>query len=984
MTDLTNKTLGNFSISHTLGTGGMGTVYKARDTMLDIPVAIKVMHPQFAQQTSLQQRFQQEARSAAAVEHPNIVRVRHFDQQGPHLYMVMEYIPGDNLRDILNALLEKKEWLVLPEALTLVRTVCLAISHAHNSGVIHRDIKPANIMLKPDEESEYGYRPVITDLGLAKMMGAAGITQTDEIMGTPAYMSPEQVLGPNEAIGAASDIYALGVLLYELATSTPPFRATRISEVINYHTQEPATYPDPQTLRPDLPDAIESIMRRALMRQPSERFASANEMGIALDRMLQQRLPHTLPTSVSTVRGLATVHQQSIVAQHGHSLFDQFEHVPPSSESQDSIQIVFPNGGARFMPISSIPITVGREDDNILELRDDPKLSRYHARIEYQNNGLYVIDMSSTNGVYLDDQLIPPNQPTEWRADSILQIGNHHMRIIRAKAVDQLKRDDINSVTAISSIGAVTVPYLGHESYDVAVALESRTTASRHRIGVWGVSALGVVLLTVIGGFIWVSQNRLALPVLSGNGTAVQIEAQTATASIEPALEDQASMTTIDLTVTAAPEAEQSDTQTQRTAITITQSIGPAEEIAATSPTKTAPPSTPKPTPLSNPIAVADGVVNVRGGPDTAHPILGQLANGQPVTVQGHNLDETWWQIEAQVDNEDRKLTGWVSSDYLSLDNEDIVEIAKQIPTKPSPTAILIKSPTPTLSPSPTLPRSGTIKQIGGISFGYVSGGSFLMGNSDPNAVDNERPQTTVTVPAFWIMQTEVTNAQFGEFVGSDGYQNPAYWTTFGWEWKTQNNVTSPEFWFSPNKGGNEHPVIGVSWYEAIAYSRWLSQKLGVSVRLPSEAEWEKAARGIDGRIFPWGNQWDPNHANYCNDTCYQQWKSAGFKHDFTGTGAVRRFESGRSPNNIYDLAGNVLEWTNSLWGGNSESPQYIYPYNSGDGRENVDAPSTVQRVLRGGSWGDSPNSLQVTFRSRNSPEHRDHYIGIRLLVPAL
>jgi len=977
MADLTNKNLGNFRIGHTLGTGGMGTVYKARDTRLDIPVAIKVMHPHFAQKLTFQQRFQQEARSAAAIEHPNIVGVRHFDQEGPHLYMVMEYIPGDNLRELLNALLDKDEWLPLSEAITLVRNVCQAIGHAHKRGVIHRDIKPANIMLKPDEESRYGYRPVITDLGLAKMMGTAGITQTDEIMGTPAYMSPEQVLGPNEAIGAASDIYALGVLLYELVTSAPPFQATRISEVINYHSQEPAHSPDPHALCPELPNSVESIIRRALMRNPQERYASTTEMASVLTAALQQNLPDTRPLTAHYLAGLATLHQESIVVQRGDSLAAQFEQAQPLNRTRDGIQIVTPSGDVRFMNVSAAPMTVGREEDNLLVLRDDPKLSRYHAQIEYKNNRLYVTDNGSTNGVYLDDALLQPNERTQWNKDATLRIGNHYLRLIPAQSSAPPPAAPMYN-PANNEDTVIRVP---DREIEATAPYPPRKEAKRgllHSVAKpWVMGLLSVALLAILGGFIFFMFDR------SSNGLTAT-ERATATADVPTAVPATAEGEDGEIEII---EASTSTVQVE----TPTQTDG-IEVVEITPPTSTA---TPILTP--RPALVAKNIVNIREGPSTAYPKLGQLQKNQEAIVIGRNSDSTWWQIELKGKNGNPKSGGWVFGGLVTTQNADGVKVAKLIPTLPPPTSTPTVSPTATVPPAtvppPTVPpaatptsipwnpQDGEVKVWGGIRFAYVSGGTFLMGSSDSQAKDNEKPQSSRSVAAFWMTQTEVTNAQFRQFVTSDGYSNAAYWTATGWQWKVQNNITAPKFWSQSNGGGDSHPVIGISWYEATAYSRWLSQKAAITMRLPSEAEWEKAARGTDGRIFPWGNNWDPNRTNYCDDQCYQGWKDSGNKHDYTGTFAVGRFESGKSPYNIYDMAGNVLEWTNSLWGGDSSRPQYAYPYVPADGRENVDASGAIRRVLRGGSWGDRSGTLRGTFRSRNIPEHRDHYIGMRLVL---
>jgi serine/threonine protein kinase len=160
---------------------------------------------------------------------------------------------------------------MLSEAILLGKQIASAMDYAHQKGVLHRDIKPGNIMLKPEEAEGLPYRPIITDLGLAKLAEGGVITTDGSSMGTPAYMSPEQALG--ESLDARSDVYSLGILLYELCTGYLPFAAKTISGAIKYHSKE--TPPSPHTLRPDLPHNIEAIILKALQKDPEERFQDA-------------------------------------------------------------------------------------------------------------------------------------------------------------------------------------------------------------------------------------------------------------------------------------------------------------------------------------------------------------------------------------------------------------------------------------------------------------------------------------------------------------------------------------------------------------------------------------------------------------------------------------------------------------------------------------------------------------------------------------
>ncbi|MDI7278039.1 MAG: serine/threonine-protein kinase, partial [Anaerolineae bacterium] len=166
---LIGQSLDRYEIVELLGEGGMGGVFRARDATLQRDVAVKVMHAHFARQANFQERFLQEARTAARLDHPGIVKVYDFGQAQSLLYIVMELIRGDNLRQLITNLQESGRTLPLPEAVQVVRQLCLAIDYAHRQGVLHRDIKPDNIMLKPEPSEGLPFRPVLTDLGLAKL-----------------------------------------------------------------------------------------------------------------------------------------------------------------------------------------------------------------------------------------------------------------------------------------------------------------------------------------------------------------------------------------------------------------------------------------------------------------------------------------------------------------------------------------------------------------------------------------------------------------------------------------------------------------------------------------------------------------------------------------------------------------------------------------------------------------------------------------------
>ncbi|RMH01942.1 MAG: hypothetical protein D6706_01005 [Chloroflexi bacterium] len=275
---LIGQTIGKYKIVEKLGRGGMAEVYKAYQENLDRYVAIKLMHAFLVNEQDFLQRFQREARAIAKLNHPNIVNVYDFDIYGDDTYyLVMEYIQGGTLKEKLEALNEKGDSLPLEEAVRIAREVAEALDYAHRRGMVHRDIKPANIML-----DEHG-RAILTDFGIVKMMGAQSVayTATGALIGTPAYMSPEQALGQpgDERV----DIYSLGVLLFQMVTGKLPYAADTPLAVVMKHVNEPT--PLPVSFNPNVPYALQEIILKAMAKNPEDRYQTAREMAEALRKL---------------------------------------------------------------------------------------------------------------------------------------------------------------------------------------------------------------------------------------------------------------------------------------------------------------------------------------------------------------------------------------------------------------------------------------------------------------------------------------------------------------------------------------------------------------------------------------------------------------------------------------------------------------------------------------------------------------------------
>jgi formylglycine-generating enzyme required for sulfatase activity len=248
---------------------------------------------------------------------------------------------------------------------------------------------------------------------------------------------------------------------------------------------------------------------------------------------------------------------------------------------------------------------------------------------------------------------------------------------------------------------------------------------------------------------------------------------------------------------------------------------------------------------------------------------------------------------------------------------------------------------------------SFTTAAAGSVAIDWISipAGNFTMGStaSDPNYQADELPQHTVYLDAYQISKYEITNSQYKAFMDAGGYSNSAYWTTDGWTWRTTNSITEPYCWTSGEYNSGpafpNHPVVGVSWYEAYAFCNWAGGTL------PTEAQWEKAARGTDARYYPWGSTWDASKCNSYYSTAPDT---------FAYSSPVGFFTAGASYYGVYDMAGNVWEWCNDWYG----SAYYSDP----GANNNPPGPATGSyRVVRGGSFGVSERFCRSANRNNNN-----------------
>jgi serine/threonine protein kinase len=401
--------LGPYRIINQVGRGGMATVYKAYQPSVDRYVAIKVLPSQLAESREFATRFQQEARIIAKLEHPHILPVFDYGESDGVAYFVMRYMDAGTLKE---KMIEGRP-LPLAEIDRLFTQLAGALSYAHGHGIVHRDLKPANVLI--DSQGNV----FLTDFGIAKLLESASprLTQTDAIMGTPAYISPEQAQG--HTVDQRSDIYSLGIILYEMVTGSVPFTAETPLAVLFKHISDPL--PPPSLIKPDIRPAVEKVILKALAKDPRDRFSTAAEFvagwGRALDTVEHIAAAGTVPpprttgaqtqpkpvtaTKTSTKAGIPTAWIAGclvgvcalfglggVALMASNLLGSSTPTAPPPTETVVSIP---PTNTSAPLPSATIPVSNTGEilleddfsDDSIWGIITDTE-----SAVEYDNNTL--------------------------------------------------------------------------------------------------------------------------------------------------------------------------------------------------------------------------------------------------------------------------------------------------------------------------------------------------------------------------------------------------------------------------------------------------------------------------------------------------------------------------------------------------------------------------------------------------------------------
>lgn len=431
---LIGKVIDNFEIQDVIGRGGMGIVYRAYHPALQLNAAVKVMRPDLAIQPGFYERFLQEARTVARLEHPNIVDVINFGRHEDSYYLMMDYIDGPSMRQLIK---EHEDGLPIWDAIQICWQIADVLVYSHTAGVLHRDLKPDNILISHSIRPNRPYRVIVTDFGLVKL-GQGSLLETQEgiSLGTPAYMSPEQCRGAE--VDGRADLYALGIMLYEAVTGKRPYPVRNIFDAAKYHSS--GKYVSPQELNPATPDALVDLIALMLAPKLEDRIASAAE---ATDEL--QEIMASVSQVGTTFQVNSPIQQRIIEQEAAPARDDESGHTAtptqaPAVTSKDPVQffvqVAFQgNIEEKVYPLGDQPIIVGRlpTSDIILDRPGQRYVSKRHCEILVRNKRVLIRDLGSTNGTLLGNNSLQTDVFSEWTSDSEVFLGPYTLFLTTSK-----------------------------------------------------------------------------------------------------------------------------------------------------------------------------------------------------------------------------------------------------------------------------------------------------------------------------------------------------------------------------------------------------------------------------------------------------------------------------------------------------------------------------------------------------------------------
>lgn len=706
--------LGVYEIVEELGRGGMATVYRAFQPSMERYVAVKVIHRAISSEPKMLERFQREARLIAKLEHPHLLPVYDYDGRHDPPYIVMRYLEGGTLKDVLD-----RGVLPLTDTMFILRQVSAALDYAHRQGVIHRDIKPSNIMIDVDGNA------FLTDFGIARSArrseSGLELTQTGFTVGTPGYMSPEQGMG-QENIDHRTDIYALGAMVFHMITGRLPYDAETPMAVILKHINDPV--PSIREVNPDLHVALDDAIRRAMLKQPRDRYATATEFSdaftaaiiTALGRSSTQLRPDAL-------RKAAQARAEQILRKR--------------EQKQDEINATLAEFDAQRQsptiartPQEPEPRAEGRAETVILDsdVNDGPTILTPTSQRVAQPSGSIPVPPAPPTAV------TPP--PAGRSRLPLIGAGLVLLAVIIGAAVILTRPGEPSAITLTETVSPTAEAFTAAELTETLIAALPATETRAP-------SATPSETVT---------PEPTATDTDESTATPTQTPTETNTAIPSATLTDEPTPEPTDASVLVISSPEPvapTETPTNSPTVTPTETftITPSPTATETPRPTLTPSPTDTPTPAT-PIAVPNRNLVARVGPGSQYPALGSLDANTALPVTGVSDDGGWFQITLPDGS-----TGWLAASSFIQTFGDLREVPLALaptdtptPTRtPSPTDTPTETPTATLTPSPTPIPSDTPTHTPTETFTFTATATHTPTETfTPTPTATDTPQPTV------------------------------------------------------------------------------------------------------------------------------------------------------------------------------------------------------------------------------------------------
>ncbi|CAN5131252.1 hypothetical protein BH20ACI1_BH20ACI1_13710 [soil metagenome] len=965
---------GRYLLEERLGKGGMGIVFKAKHKFLKSAHAIKVILPSLVEDDdALLIRFKQEAILAASIDHPNVIRVTDFGVEDENMpFLVMEYVDGSPL----SSYLVKGQRLTPERAFELFQPIALGVAEAHSRGIIHRDLKPQNIMVVKGLPLKRAIK--VLDFGLAKIKSTesfGSMIQAEtmsNVIGSPPYMSPEQ--WENNKVDHRTDIYGLGVILYQMLTGNLPFQGDSVPSIMYQHltAQMPSFASHDVSLSP----RIEAVVTRALQKNSDDRTNSVEEMLAEFEEAIatvdvpltvnvpaEQLKPYKPTSSPENIKSSSNINEetQPLSDSQKEKLYSYFDSsAKPNLLADEQLAQEFLQAQNR---VEEAKGQVDESDKLVQELAEAQRIAQQaqqnaleakqrieadvRRRVESEMESKLAVEQQARQKAEAEslEREAAARKQAEERANHLAQAALEAQMIAEAerkKAENASRQRELEESVRLRAETAAEE--LAQQVADAKIRYQAAKQQAEYE------SELRIAAeekrQQIESELQAVAEHETELRKLTEAEARKQIQEQASRFEIEALAAQERIEEARRLVELETRKREQAEAAKLR-----------AEEEAR---------------------RLADQISNFQkhiqgfqhltddGTSDSSNRNLSS-ENFQQPGMSVDNLsqrtlpaartafDQSHGTVEIQTRNSDENFKGFLNTDSIPKRNIALPVILASVFA-----ALLVAAAggyglykfviNKSQPPEPTVVKNTDEKPIEPLpkvktKMVSIKGGDFMMGRNDVawNDLDwgDQYPAHSVPVKPFNISKTEVSNEEYAEFMKETGYAAPGSW----------NKGKMPE-------DQEQMPVTFVSLTDAEAYTDWISKRDNKVCRLPTEEEWEFTARnGAQQTNFPWGNDWRVNLANIATGKVAK-----------VGTSSEETLVGG-----MKDMLGNVIEWTSSKYA--------LYPGNGGA------ADSSRQRyyVVRGSSWGENQNRLKdanllLTRRQSIPADSKSPFLGFRIV----